>query len=339
MRRVGYGNPWPFLTPASTGCRAQLPKPAACCAGPISIWSYQWEIRKPVIWRHFWRPGDDGAHGCHFTETRGASIRIGNAAGVDPGYKPDPERRVLKGAARIVVCTEKMKTALATTYGIEPGRISSTPLSIADLDAYEAVRGVQSAGFHLVYTGTIYQALQDPLPFLRAASRIEGGALRLSFIGAIPAEIVRAAGACGLNAEFPGWRESQAIIAEQKSATALLIFGHRGSQVMPSKIYEYLAARRPILGICADDSDLLAPIIHKHRRGLTVANREDDIERALRGLIELHTRSQLDAAFDLSLLPQYALTATMRSLMAGILSAAIAPSRAPAAAAAAQDTI
>jgi hypothetical protein len=271
----------------------------------------------------------------------------GDAWGLDPGLAARPawtravnrmlERWVLKGAARVVVCTEEMKAALCAAYGIKAARISSIRLSTADLDAYEAITPAPSANFHLVYTGTIYKALQDPLPLLRAASRLDSRSIKISFIGTIAPEYVRAAGACGLHADFPGWREPSEIIAAQKSATVLLVFGHRGAQVMPSKVYEYLAARRPIMAVCADERDPLAPIIKQHRRGVIAANCEDEIERVLRRLIDLHAANQLDAAFDLSLLPQYSAAATARSLMEGILSAAIPPPPSMAAGPAAQE--
>ena len=277
---------------------------------------------------------------CHlaaFLATRRSRCRwvpfYGDAWGLDPGLTARPawtrsvnrmlERRVLKGAAGVAVCTEEMKAGLAAAYGIPPARITSTRLAMPDLDAYEAVERKPAAGFELVYTGTIYQALQDPLPFLRAASRIAGGALAISFIGMIPDEYTRAAAALGLNAAFPGWRPPGQIIAAQKNATALLLFGHRGGHVIPSKIYEYLAARRPILCISGDERDLAAPLVHRHRRGVVVANREGEIEQALRALIDLHARARLDESFDLGLLPQYAAAATVGSLMDGIFKAAL----------------
>ncbi|HEY2104945.1 MAG TPA: glycosyltransferase [Candidatus Binataceae bacterium] len=294
---------------------------------------------------------------CHlaaFLATRGRRCAwvpfYADAWGLDPGLTTRPawtrvisqllERKVLKAAAGVVVCTEEMRAALMDTYGIEPARISSTRLSIPDLDAYDAVQPRPPSDFHLVYTGTIYKALQDPLQFFRAAARLKSIALRISFIGTIPEEYVNRASALGVKVEFPGWCDSRQVIEQQKNATMLLVFGHRGSQVMPSKIYEYLAARRPILAVSGDERDLLAPIIREHRRGVIVANQVDQIERALRELIELRSRSQLDAAFDLSPLPQYALAVTARDLMAGIIRVAISKSGpAPRAGATAPETL
>jgi hypothetical protein len=91
---------------------------------------------------------------------------------------------------------------------------------------------------------------------------------------------------------------------------------------MPSKLFEYFAARRPILAVSADEHDLVAPLIGKHRRGLIAANREDDIEDALRNLIGLHRRDGLDSSFDLSLLREYSARATAQRLMNGIIGAA-----------------
>ncbi|HEY2107805.1 MAG TPA: glycosyltransferase [Candidatus Binataceae bacterium] len=276
---------------------------------------------------------------CHlaaFLATRGLACAwvpfYGDSWGLDPGLTERPaftaainrilERMVLKGATRVAVCTDAMKSGLVEAYRMEPGKITSTPIAFTDLDSYEAVKPAPAPGFSLVYTGHIYGSLQDPMPFLRAASRIAAAEMAVSFIGAIPQQYVRAAAELGVNARFPGWHSPRQIIEDQKNASALLIFGHRGGHVMPSKLFEYFAARRPILAVSADERDLVAPLIGKHRRGLIAANREDDIEDALRNLIGLHRRDSLDSCFDLSLLREYSARATAQRLMNGIIGAA-----------------
>jgi Glycosyl transferase 4-like domain len=276
---------------------------------------------------------------CHlaaFIATQGMGCAwvpfYGDSWGLDPGLTRRPaltaainrmlERMVLKGAARVAVCTDAMKSGLVEAYRIEPAKITSTPIAFTDLDSYEAVKATPAPGFSLVYTGHIYGSLQDPMPFLRAASRIAAAEIEISFIGEIPEQYARAAADFGVNALFPGWHPPDQIIREQKNASALLIFGHRGGHVMPSKIYEYFAARRPILAISADEGDLVAPLIRKHHRGLVCANREDDIEGALRSLIDLHRRGALDDSFALGLLSEYSAHATARRLMNGIIGAA-----------------
>jgi hypothetical protein len=282
-------------------------------------------------------------HTCHlaaFLATRGYRCEwvpfYGDAWGLDPGLSTRPawtaainrrlERRVLKAAARIMVCTDAMRTGLVQAYGIAPAKIASTPLALPDLDCYEAVAPRPVPGFHLAYTGSIYEALQDPLPFLRAASRISSARMTISFLGAIPERYARAAAEFGLNAQFVGWRPLREVIAQQKSASALVVFGHRGGHVMPSKVFEYFAARRPILCIRGDREDLAAPLVQAHRRGLVVNNCAEEIGAALNQLLELHANSQLDSCFDLRLLRQYDSRATATRLMNGIIGATIAQS-------------
>ena len=277
-------------------------------------------------------------HTCHLAAclaTRGLGCAwvpfYGDSWALDPGLTRRSaltgavnrmlERMVLKRAAGVAVCTDAMKSGLVETYGIDPARIASTPIAFTDLDSYEAVKPAPQAGFSLVFTGQIYDSLQDPMPFLRAASRIAAAEMAVSFVGAIPERYVRAA-ALGVNAQFPGWHAPERIIRDQKNAGALLIFGHRGGHAMPSKLFEYFAARRPILAVCADERDLVAPLIEKHRRGLIAANRERDIEDALRKLIGLHRRNALDGAFDLSPLPEYGAYSSAQRLMQGIIGAA-----------------
>jgi glycosyltransferase involved in cell wall biosynthesis len=275
-------------------------------------------------------------HTCHlvaFLATRGRPSQwvpfYGDAWGLDPGLSTRPawtgvvnrliERRLLKAAARIMVCTEAMRTGLVEAYGIDPAKINSTYLAVPDLDSYEAVVPRPAQGFHLVYTGSIYEALQDPLPFFRAARRLSGDLMTISFFGSVPERYLHAARQLGFQARFAGWRPLPEVIDEQRSATALLIFGHRGGQVMPSKVFEYFAARRPILCIRGDREDLIAPLIKTYRRGLVVNNCADEIGAALDHLVKLYSNSQLDGCFDLHPLRQFGARATAARLMNGII--------------------
>jgi glycosyltransferase involved in cell wall biosynthesis len=277
-------------------------------------------------------------HTCHLVAlfaTRGQRCQwvpfYGDSWALDPTLITRPawtrtinrmlERRALKATAGVAVWTDAMKQSIMSAYGIDPARIVTSLLAYADLNQYETVEPRPDTDFHVVYTGNIYGTLQDPLPFFRAASRIDRAELMLSFIGSISQEYAIAAGQLGLNAEFPGWHTPHQVVKDQKNATVLLIFGHQGGHVMPSKIYEYFAARRPVLCVRGDEQDMVAPLIQKHRRGLTVDNREEDIEQALRKLIDLHRRRRLDSSFDLSLLSQYSASETARSLMNGIIGA------------------
>lgn len=103
-------------------------------------------------------------------------------------------------------------------------------------------------------------------------------------------------------------------VALQQSSHLLLGFGWPGGLQVPCKLYEYFAARRPILWIAGDTFDPGAALIRRHRRGLVVENRAEAIAAALAKLHGLWRAGTLDSSFDLSPLPEFTLPRTFDGL-------------------------
>jgi glycosyltransferase involved in cell wall biosynthesis len=219
-----------------------------------------------------------------------------------------------------VVCAEGIIPHLEHAYGISPGKVRLARFSFVNPDLYESIQEAPGDGFEIAYTGSLYSDLQDHHPFFRALSQIEGDALKLVILG--PGEESREAAMLKgrlPNVKFHGWCAQETVIRVQKRATVLLIFGHRGGQQLPSKLYEYFAARRPIFCIAADEKDLAAKLVRAHRRGLVVENSEQRILAGLQGLLELYRGQVLDCEFDLEKLPQYTVARAVEDLTRAVL--------------------
>lgn len=126
----------------------------------------------------------------------------------------------------------------------------------------EAPRRPEGDVFRIVYTGTI-QGRQDPGPIIQAVDELVGG-------GAIPAgEIAvefhgclgrRARRACRPEARRSGalvrqlpWVPNAEAMRLQREATVLLSLGIPGAPcVLPGKLFEYMAAGRPVLAYPSD---------------------------------------------------------------------------------------
>jgi len=83
---------------------------------------------------------------------------------------------------------------------------------------------------------------------------------------------------------------------------------------VPCKIYEYFAARRPLLHIAGDNQDPAAELVFKYRRGLVVPNDPQAIRDALQTLHEWWLAGKLDAQFDLSPLEEFCLPRSLEGL-------------------------
>lgn len=104
---------------------------------------------------------------------------------------------------------------------------------------------------------------------------------------------------------FLGHQNSQKVIALQKGADVLLLFGWLNGYQIPGKIYEYFGAQRPILAIKYDEQDIAAKIISKQKCGVVVDNRKEDIINVIQHLYNLKQSGQIENHFDHSSLAKY----------------------------------
>lgn len=195
----------------------------------------------------------------------------------DPYYEKPPwrmaletrwERRLVGRAAGIVTVSEPWAEGFRLKY---PGKPVATILNGFDPDDYatgdyatgddatgapQASEPSQAAPLSIVYTGAIYAGRRDPTPLFEALRRLGAAAagVRVRFYGTSPAHVLPLARRC----EVERWvevcpsvpyRESVRI---QQAADVLLLLQwndplEQGN--VPAKLFEYLAARRPILGL------------------------------------------------------------------------------------------
>ena len=163
--------------------------------------------------------------------------------------------------------------------------------------------------FNITHTGLF---AKDGNPF--ALWKVLGGMpsafkekLRIRLVGTVDREVLEAISANGLaqNVVSLGYLDHAAAIKEQRAATILILPLRNDPQyrpILPGKLFEYLAARRPILGIGQTDG-AMARVIEDAVAGETVdwddeAGIRHFLEKEVRpteGNIEKYTRENLTA--------------------------------------------
>jgi glycosyltransferase involved in cell wall biosynthesis len=159
----------------------------------------------------------------------------------------------------------------------------------ADFDDFDGLEYTRGDRFRITHTGTIF-GRRDPKPFLRALARQDADVVA-RFVGdfrdadrAVVAELE-----LGDRLELIPYLPRREALALQRDSEALLLLvpagEGRGRFVVTTKIFEYLAAGRPILAAVPDDGAAAALVRETGAGVVTAPDDEDAIAAALAGLV------------------------------------------------------
>jgi glycosyltransferase involved in cell wall biosynthesis len=164
----------------------------------------------------------------------------------------------------------------------------------SDFDDFAGLEHRPSDRFRLVHTGSFF-GKRDPRPFLTALQRSGLEDVVVRFLGdfrSTDREWVEAQG-LGDRVELIPYAPRRVSLELQRDAEALLLLipeaGGRGRGVLSGKVFEYLAAERPILAVVPKDG-AAADLIAGTGAGLVVA--PDDVDGMAEALRDLHARWQ-----------------------------------------------
>ena len=168
------------------------------------------------------------------------------------------ERRVLDGATRVVAVSPLVKEDFEKMTGTPVELITN---GFDESDFCEEI--VPDGFFNITHTGlfaadgnpeTLWKVLADKC----AEDSSFRDALRLRLVGKTDSAITESIRQVGLgdNLVDLGYRDHRTAVREQKNASLLILPLRKEPEyraVLPGKLFEYLASRRPILGIGQTD--------------------------------------------------------------------------------------
>jgi glycosyltransferase involved in cell wall biosynthesis len=202
------------------------------------------------------------------------------------------EARVVQGADGVVAVTEPIAADFRRRFGVDVRTIPNAYDPALDAEASRAaVPALPADRLPLVHTGALSGPRgRDPAPFLDALGRLDAEtAARLVLVQAGPhsdADERRLAGLRerGLAMTLGSLPRPQALALQRRAAALLLITSDEVSQ-STGKLYEYLAAGRPIVALA--DGNEAARIVEETGTGTTVAPADGDgIVAALRRVVD-----------------------------------------------------
>jgi glycosyltransferase involved in cell wall biosynthesis len=178
--------------------------------------------------------------------------------------------------------------------GLSPvGRVM-TIANGSDFDDFEGMSYTPSERFRITHTGAFF-GQRDPKPFLRALAESGLDDVVARFVGGLRAADREYAESLGLGDRIeviPFVPRRRSLELQRDSEALLLILpeaGGRGTGVIPGKVFEYIAAERPILA-AVPPGGAAARLIDEIGAGVVAP--VDDVDALRAALVELHARRQ-----------------------------------------------
>jgi glycosyltransferase involved in cell wall biosynthesis len=160
-----------------------------------------------------------------------------------------------------------------------------------DFDDFAGLEYRPGERFRITHTGSFF-GKRDPRPFLQAFHDADLDAVA-RFVGDFRSTDREWAEGLGLGdrLELVSYAPRAESLRLQRDSEALLLLvpeaGGRGKGVLSGKVFEYIAAGRPILAVVPPDG-AAAELVRETGAGVVVA--PDDVEGISAALIELETR-------------------------------------------------
>ncbi len=171
------------------------------------------------------------------------------------------------------------------------GRVVTIPNG-SDFDDFAGLERQPSDRFRLTHTGSFF-GKRDPRPFLTALAQSGLGDVVVRFVGDFRSADREWSESLDLGErlELVPYAPRRRALELQRDSEALLLLipeaGGRGRGVLSGKVFEYLAAERPILAVVPPDG-AAAELIRDSGAGVVVA--PGDVEGMTAALRDLHAR-------------------------------------------------
>src|SRR5207248_11442701 len=214
------------------------------------------------------------------------------------------EETTVGGVARLVASQANAIVAASDAIaeevrGLGPKGKVVTIANGCDFDDFAGLEHHKSSRLRITHTGH-FHGKRDPKPFLKALAESGLDDVVVRFAGDFRAADREYAESLGLGdrVELLGDVSRRRSLELQRDSEALLLLipesGGRGRGVLTGKIFEYLAAERPILAVVPADG-AAAKLVRDTGAGVVVPS--DDVDALREALVALHgqwQRGELD---------------------------------------------
>ena len=185
------------------------------------------------------------------------------------------EQSVLDESSAVLACTPLMQEEFQAQTRTPVADITNG----YDEEDFAGPAPEPDGHFNLTHTG-LFAADGNPLLLWKVLGEMAAGnpqlmaSLRIRLVGKVDREVLEAISAAGIidNVISLGYCDHATAVREQRSASVLLLPLRNDPQyrpILPGKLFEYLAARRPVLGIGQPDG-AMARVLSSTEAGVTL---------------------------------------------------------------------
>ena len=185
------------------------------------------------------------------------------------------EQTVLDSCSTVLACTPLVQEEFQAQTQTPVACITN---GFDEADFAERLLPRWDGHFNITHTG-LFAADGNPLALWKVLGILAASEpgfredLRIRLVGKVDKEVLESIKAAGLSANVValGPQNHATAILEQRAATVLLLPMRNDAQyrpILPGKLFEYLAARRPILGIGQEDG-AMARVLSDTQAGVT----------------------------------------------------------------------
>jgi glycosyltransferase involved in cell wall biosynthesis len=209
-------------------------------------------------------------------------------------------RHVARHADAVVTASDAIAAEMQT---LGPPRRLEVIANGCDFEDFEGLEYRPGDRLRVTHAGSFF-GRRDPRPFLEALAKADGDVMA-RFVGGFPSAYREYAQRLGLadRIEVVSHRSRAEVLALQRDSDALLLLipeNERG--VLSAKVFEYLAAERPILAVVPPDGEAAA-LIRGTGAGTVVA--PDDVDGMAAVLSELDERRRAGTLRETPLPPEW----------------------------------
>jgi len=209
-------------------------------------------------------------------------------------------RHVASHADAVVTASDAIAAEMQT---LGPPRRLEVIANGCDFEDFEGLEYRPGDRLRVTHAGSFF-GRRDPRPFLEALAKADGDVMA-RFVGGFPSAYREYAQRLGLadRIEVVSHRSRAEVLALQRDSDALLLLipeNERG--VLSAKVFEYLAAERPILAVVPPDGEAAA-LIRGTGAGTVVA--PDDVDGMAAVLSELDERRRAGTLRETPLPPEW----------------------------------